>query len=258
MQSKILKMNTEEIWKDIPGYEGLYQVSDQGNVRSFKTTGKEILSVPKLRKQVLDENGDYFYLKLHINGKRKRYNTHQLVAMAFLNHIPNGHIDVINHIDRNKLNNKLSNLEIKDVRYNSTEYRENPGISWSKHNKKYTIRISINNHRVDLGSAKTIDEANIVYQNALKNIDQYDNDDKKFKKLCNPNYKEPKHYYFKKENKKWVSEITINSKKVHLGYYENENKAAQIYQTALNNKHLYDNNATQFRELVKAIALDPS
>jgi hypothetical protein len=68
-----------EIWKDILGYEGLYQVSNLGNVRSlnYRRSGKT-----KLLKQATD-NG-YKRVKLSKNGKKKKYWVHRLVAIAFI------------------------------------------------------------------------------------------------------------------------------------------------------------------------------
>ena len=89
-----------ERWKDINGYDGLYQVSDCGNVRNVKT-GKN-------KKAGITPYG-YKRVVLYANGKRKWFQVHRLVADAF---IPNedGKREV-NHIDGNKLNNNAANLE---------------------------------------------------------------------------------------------------------------------------------------------------
>lgn len=100
----------EEIWKDIEGYEGLYQVSNLGRVkrimfinnRTSKTINK-ILSNGKL-----DKN-QYIQLKLSKDNNKKDIYLHRLVAQAF---IPNpNHYSDINHIDGNKCNNRVDNLE---------------------------------------------------------------------------------------------------------------------------------------------------
>lgn len=96
----------EEVWKDIPGYEGLYQVSNYGNVRSLNYN-KQIGNVKEL-KQKLRSNG---YLEVHLSkdSKRKYFLVHRLVAEAFLENpylLPQ-----VNHIDGNKSNNYVSNLE---------------------------------------------------------------------------------------------------------------------------------------------------
>lgn len=104
----------DEIWKDIPGYEGLYQVSNLGNVRSlnYNKTG-EI----KLLKPFTSHNG-YRIVSLSNNGKLKGYTIHRLVANAF---IPNpNNLPQVNHIDENKTNNRTDNLEWCTQAYNNT------------------------------------------------------------------------------------------------------------------------------------------
>ena len=93
-----------EEWKDVKGYEGLYQVSDLGNVRSlnYNRTGK----VKELKPST--KNGYYFIL-LHKDGTRKNAYIHRLVAESFINN--DDDLLVVNHIDGNKLNNSVDNLE---------------------------------------------------------------------------------------------------------------------------------------------------
>jgi hypothetical protein len=91
-----------EEWKDIEGYEGLYQVSNHGRVKSFKY-GKE-----KILKGSITTKG-YLQVYLHKDNKIKRFNGHRLIAIHF---IPNpDNKPQVNHIDGNKLNNNISNLE---------------------------------------------------------------------------------------------------------------------------------------------------
>ena len=97
----------EEIWKDIDGYEGLYQVSNLGRVKSFNynRTGKEMNLKP-----VNTCNGfGYLYVNLNKNGKTRLFYIHRLVAKAFLEN-PDHKSDV-NHKDENKTNNCVENLE---------------------------------------------------------------------------------------------------------------------------------------------------
>lgn len=93
-----------EIWKDIPNYEGLYMASNLGRVKSLpKHYHKEIILKNKLTKD------GYYESTLIKNGKPKFIRTHRLVAMAFIPNIENK--PQINHIDGNKLNNNVNNLE---------------------------------------------------------------------------------------------------------------------------------------------------
>ena len=102
----------EEIWKDIEGYEGLYQVSNLGDVRSLKYAGGNKV---KPLKQDNDGNG-YKQVILYKDGKRKNCKVHRLVAMAFISN-PNNYKEV-NHKDENPSNNNVNNLEWCTNEYN--------------------------------------------------------------------------------------------------------------------------------------------
>ena len=94
-----------EIWKDIPGYEGLYQVSNLGNVRSLRYGNRDEVRELFLKPHT---NG-YLQVELHKNGKRKMFTVHRLVAKAFVDGYDEGLM--VNHIDENKKNNVATNLE---------------------------------------------------------------------------------------------------------------------------------------------------
>ena len=119
----------EEIWKDIKDYEGLYQVSSFGRVRSLD---REVVyrndriynCKGRVLKPSLDDSG-YLRVNLCENGKRITKRIHQLVAIAFLKHIPCGLKLVVNHIDNNPLNNNVENLEITTNRKNTSVHRKN-------------------------------------------------------------------------------------------------------------------------------------
>ena len=98
-------------WKDIPGYEGLYQVSDYGQVKSLERVvwngkGNRVLK-EKILKPCLSTNG-YHQVNLWKDGKMKTFFVHRLVALAFLD---GDHSSTVNHIDECKTNNHVSNLE---------------------------------------------------------------------------------------------------------------------------------------------------
>ena len=116
-----------EIWKDIKGYEGLYQVSNYGRVKSFtrNTIRTHIL------KCNVKKNG-YIYITLYNNGY-KYYRLHRLVAETF---IPNpNNYPCINHKDENKQNNKIDNLEWCTWKYNANYGTRNQRVI-NKHIKK--------------------------------------------------------------------------------------------------------------------------
>ena len=100
----------QEIWKDIIGYENLYQVSNLGNVKSlcFGARNKRKSNITRLLK-TNSNNFGYLKVELYKDGKSKIKYVHRLVAEAF---IPNpDQKPQVNHIDGNKANNTLSNLE---------------------------------------------------------------------------------------------------------------------------------------------------
>ena len=104
-----------EIWKDVLNYEGLYQVSNLGRVKSLKRKVRhfsgERLVPERILKGGVNDKG-YILVNLGKKGTKKVFAVHKLVAIAFLNHKPCGYKLVVDHIDNNKLNNKLENLQI--------------------------------------------------------------------------------------------------------------------------------------------------
>lgn len=103
----------EEIWKDIPSYEGYYQVSNLGNFRSlpriikYKSNGTRNYPSKALLTETTKDN--YQRIVLMKDGIKTRYQAHRLVALTF---IPNpDNKPFINHIDGNKSNNVVTNLE---------------------------------------------------------------------------------------------------------------------------------------------------
>ena len=105
----------EEIWKDVKGYEGLYMVSNKGRIKSmYKQT--KILKNDNILKPALLNSG-YLSVMIYKNKTRKRFTVHRLVAEAFIENPDNK--NVINHIDEDKTNNCVENLEWCDYCYNN-------------------------------------------------------------------------------------------------------------------------------------------
>jgi hypothetical protein len=168
----------EEIFKDIPGYEGLYQVSNLGNVKSIpreqRCTNGYRITKEKILKQSID-GGGYFNISIYKDGIAKTIKVHQLVAIAFLNHMPCGHKLVIDHINDDKLDNRVENLQIVTQRFNckktqskySSKYK---GVSWYKPTQKWVSNIRIRGKLFNLGYFKCELAAHLAYQNKLKEI----------------------------------------------------------------------------------------
>lgn len=104
-----------EVWKDIPGYEGLYQASTFGRIRTCenKVTSNARYSKRVWKSRIMKGRGDNPHtgkrVSLWKNGKSQSYLVARLVAMTFLGNPPKGY--TVNHKDGNRLNNNIENLE---------------------------------------------------------------------------------------------------------------------------------------------------
>jgi hypothetical protein len=169
----------EEIWKDIPNYEGYYQASSMGRIKRLDRyvphyRGGLKLVKEKIRKQTINHKG-YYRVCLCKNGKQKTKLVSILVAEAFLKHIPCGHKLVVDHINFNTLDNRVDNLRIITHRENvchrklkgSSEYA---GVTWSKAHNKWRSKIRIKGKQLHLGLFLIEIEASNAYQNALKTL----------------------------------------------------------------------------------------
>ena len=117
-----------EIWKDIKGFEGLYQISDLGNVKSlnYKRTKTEKILIPK------KHNKGYLQVQLKNKDTNKTFTIHRLVAETF---IPNpNNYPCVNHKDENKQNNNVGNLEW-------VTYKGNNDYSKLLHPERYRQKI---------------------------------------------------------------------------------------------------------------------
>ena len=96
---------SKEIWNDVPGWEGKYQVSNRGRVKSldYNHTGKEKILKPSLRR-------GYPSFGVRVSGKKVMLAVHRVEYEAFYGPIPDGM--QVNHIDEDKTNNNLDNLEL--------------------------------------------------------------------------------------------------------------------------------------------------
>lgn len=112
----------EEIWKDIPGYEGRYQVSNLGRIKSLDMLvgtkgGKKAVRKGRILIPVVNKDG-YHIVSLCDGRIKKGIRVHRVVALVFIPN-PFGY-NIINHKDRNPSNNHASNLEWCDATYNVT------------------------------------------------------------------------------------------------------------------------------------------
>ena len=168
----------KEIWKDIPQYEGCYQASSLGRIRSLDrevkhSNGRTIFTKKGRVMRLAKGNGFYLKVRLSVDGVTKSHDVHVLIAMAFLGHKPGGYALVVDHYpDRTKTNNKSSNLRIVTTRQNSSHRRGSSkytGVSWNTQLGKWSSRICVGDKRPHLGYFENEIEASEAYQNYLKN-----------------------------------------------------------------------------------------
>lgn len=176
----------EEKWLDITGFEGLYQVSDLGNVKSVARVvenGKHGLM--KVRERILKpglsgvKGRQYLQVSLSLGGKMHRMKVHQLVACHFVSMDTSMQVD---HIDNDKLNNRADNLQRLSARDNcikafSLKDREYmTGVSMTKSKSHYKAMIMFKGRNFVLCYTETEEEAGAAYLSAKKSIEILEND----------------------------------------------------------------------------------
>lgn len=137
----------KEIWKDIEGYNGLYEVSSLGRIKSlnYNKTGKERILKGR------DNGRGYLFVSLYKDGKSKQYLIHRLVGEAFCEN-PHGYRE-INHKDECKSNNMAENLEWCSHSYNNI-YNDKAKKVGEKNSRPVFGINKVTNHIVVFSSAK--------------------------------------------------------------------------------------------------------
>ena len=163
----------EEIWKDIPGYEGIYQASTEGRIKSLKFNKEKILKPGNCR--------GYNLVGLGIAGNKNYIQVYKLIAITFLGHAPSGHKLVIDHINGTRNDDRLLNLRIVTQRENinlgherfnrSSKFR---GVCWNKQKSMWCSYIRINGKSKYLGQFNSELEASEAYQKELSKINGLD------------------------------------------------------------------------------------
>lgn len=169
----------KEIWKDIKGYEGLYQVSNLGRIKKLRFINN-ICNKEKEQIKKLNKRNNYYTINLSKEGKRKNYQVHRLVAQEFIPRTKQEK-NVINHKDYNTLNNCVDNLEWctqkENVNYSKHKMKHrhktnfsNTGeqyISYREKTNKYKIKID----RKEYKNCETLEEAIKIRNEILNEID---------------------------------------------------------------------------------------
>jgi len=259
-----------EEFRDIPGYEGLYQAGIYGNIKSlekFKRTGvsRGFIQKERILKPVIDKWG-YYYVCLKKDNNKKNIKIHKLVAITFLNYKSDGtHKIVIDHIINDKSNNRLDNLQLISQRenINKDRYKRNYsssylGVSFDKTYNKWQANIYIKDKLICLGRFKTEIEGNNIYQLAIANQDKFTGDKDVFRKLLMPEKYEKlssnyKGVFYDKSRNKWAAQIQINKIQIVLGYFDTEIESFAMRQNAELKKDKFTGDKKQFRKLICSI-----
>lgn len=163
------------LWKDVEGYEGFYQVSDCGLIKSVKRyvphNGTLRLIKERILKPSKDKDG-YLFVTLQKHKTKKTLKIHRIVAIAFY-----GKSNlVVNHKDTNKLNNSKDNLEFVTVEYNNHHARKNIIFNVVKGKNHYAYRLTDEIKREIIGmkksrvSNKIIAEKFKIHENTIYKI----------------------------------------------------------------------------------------
>lgn len=158
-----------EIWKDLDGFDSMYQASNFGRIKNEK----------RIIPQYLDKDG-YCLVNLYFNGKIKLFRLHRLIAKLF---IENNNQKQVNHKNSNRSDNRIENLEWVSASENnchkfigkntSSIYR---GVTYVTRDKRWLSQIQIDNKKIHLGMFKTEKEAylkRLKYEKENKIINIY-------------------------------------------------------------------------------------
>lgn len=233
---------TEEIWKPVVGYEGLYEVGSFGNIRSidrivYTEKGKKTRIIKGVMLKPSLRNG-YLSVCISKDGKSKSKTIHSLICQSFYGFKFKAYNGVVNHKDGNKTNNNIDNLEIITPRINIlhkilSERSEKYIGSKLAIGDKWRASISVCGVSYFLGNYSKQDEADRVYKEAEESVLSGCFDDW-FKNLKTNTGKSSiyRGVSYSKKSSKWHARLIINKIVVFSGYYNDEKTAATSYRNA--------------------------
>jgi len=187
-----------EIWKAVEGYEGLYEVSSYGRVKSIARVSAGLRCPTIIKEKILKGSLVLGYPTVGLckNGVQKIFTVHRLVAVAFLNYVPDGRELEIDHINGLRDDNYAVNLRIVTRQFNMTYgFRKN---------RKYFTPPKM---------------------------------ERKIGKNWSEIYSQYVGVYWSKEHKMWYSKVAIYGVYKHLGFYKSEETAARMYESKLTEIH---------------------
>ena len=163
-------------YEDVKGYEGLYYVTETGEVYAYtklmvSSANNAWLYFEHKIRQAKKRNG-YMMVTLYKRGKAKMHYVHRVVAEAFLGNAKN--LPMVNHKDLNRTNNNVENLEYCTARYNNaysvlakTHSSKYLGVTWDKSRRKWTAQYQVGKKKIFLGRFDTQEEAHEKYKKVM-------------------------------------------------------------------------------------------
>lgn len=146
-----------EVWKDVVGYNGHYQISNKGRIKGLyrmvkcavKGVSTERVEHGGLLKLTVTHSFGYYHVSLKLNSKITTFTVHRLVALSFVENTNN--LNVVNHLDSNPKNNNSDNLEWTTTKGNARHAVKCGRIKTgnSHHNSKSVIRYSVSGDKLD-------------------------------------------------------------------------------------------------------------
>lgn len=170
-----------EIWKPVKNFEGFYEVSNLGRVKSLsrlvsRPNKSNYTKKETILSQTTNRSG-YKRIILSVNSIQKTTVVHILVAESFLNHDRNNNdLIIVDHINNIRNDNRLNNLQLITQRENTSKDQKNTsskytGVCFKKEKNTWQAAIRINGKIKHLGYSKNEEEASSLYKNALKQIE---------------------------------------------------------------------------------------
>lgn len=156
----------KEIWKDIPGYEGLYQASNLGKIKRILFINRTTIKKQEKILKIYINKSNRCYVSLHKNDKRKNCLIHRLVAQAFISN-PNN-LPQINHIDGDPTNNNINNLEWCSAKENIIHAYKNNLLN-QDYRKKKIIRSDGKTYDCAYTASKDMNVSVCSIRDVLKN-----------------------------------------------------------------------------------------
>lgn len=232
-----MKNKKTEQWKPVKGAEGTYEYSNFGRVKSLS---RDIENGPGMTyrskefiKTLSKTSTGYIFTAVRINNKNYSLYKHMLTWQWHNGDIPKGHH--IHHINEDKNNNDISNLELQPVRSHMHLHKrasENSvqGVSYAKAKGKFTSGIGCNGKKIALGTFNTQEEAKAAYDKALQQFrDGVDMNEAYPKKKGFNKYPG---ISYNKIHKKWVANIRLSlGKWKYIGLFETEDEALEATTT---------------------------